>query len=261
MKTISLVNNKGGVAKTSSTANIGAYLAYSGYKVLLVDSDPQANLTQHFGQYDITISLNDAYTQVISKVEKPRLPLLQVGENLYLVPSAGELRETEKALVVENARERVLRKLLKTVADSFDFCLIDCPPSLGLLTDNAITASDYILLPISANVFSLNGIKSIVKHFNDLKTDLELDFEILGAFMTNFDGRLSIADSVKDSVEEIFKDRYLKTFIRKNTAIEKAQAEGQDIFFYDRQSNAALDYGELSNEILKALQHGQEVTV
>ena len=261
MKTIAFVNNKGGVAKTSSTANIGAYLAFSGYKVLLVDSDPQANLTQHFGQYDITISLNDAYRQVIDKKENVRLPMLQLSENLYLVPASGELREMEKSLVVENARERVLRRLLKPMIETFEFCLIDCPPSLGLLTDNAISASDYILLPIAANVFSLNGIKSIVKHFNDLKYALELKFEILGAFMTNYDGRLTIADSVKENVQEVFKSKFFNTLVRKNTAIEKAQAEGQDIFTYDPTSNSALDYGELSNEILNALKHEQEIAV
>ncbi len=258
MKTISFVNNKGGVAKTSSTANIGAYLSYSGYKVLLIDSDPQANLTQHFGQYDITISLNDAYAQVVAKKENIKLPILQLTDNLFLSPASGELREMEKALVVENARERVLKKLLRPLESAFDFCLIDCPPSLGLLTDNAIAASDYILLPIAANVFSLNGIKSIVKHFQDLKFDLELSFDILGAFMTNYDSQLTISKATRENVELAFKDKFYSTMIRKNTAIEKAQAEGQDIFKYDRTSHAALDYGELSNEILKSIQNGQE---
>jgi len=258
MKTISFVNNKGGVAKTSSTANIGAYLAYSDYKVLLIDTDPQANLTQHFGQYDITISLNDAYSQVVAKKENTKLPILQLNDNLFLSPSSGELREMEKALVTKNAREKVLKKLLKPIESNFDFCLIDCPPSLGLLTDNAIAASDYILLPIAANVFSLNGIKSIIKHFQDLKFDLELDFDILGAFMTNYDSQLTISKATRENVENAFKNKFFSTMIRKNTAIEKAQAEGVDIFAYDRTSHAALDYGELSNEILKSIQNGQQ---
>jgi len=256
MKTISMVNNKGGVAKTSSVANIGACLSYMGNKVLLVDTDPQANLTQHFGYYDnIKSNLYDAYNAVISKEKDISPPLIKHNENLFIIPASGSLKDMEKLLVTQNANQTVLRKVLKPVQELFDFGIIDCPPSLGLLTDNAMAAADFVLMPVEAGIFSLNGIKSIVQHLNDLKTDLDLNYEILGVFMTKYDQRLGISEAVKTEVIKFFGDKFFDRVVRTNVAIADSQASGEDVFAYSRNSNAALDYGELTNQILNRIQY------
>jgi chromosome partitioning protein len=260
MKTISVVNNKGGVAKTSSAANIGACLSHHGHKVLLVDTDPQANLTQHFGYYedDVTTSINNAYESYIDKDRSAQVPVIKHSNELYIVPSDQKLKETEKRLVMVNNNQNVLRKLLDPIRDIFDYCIIDCPPSLGFLTDNALVASDQILLPIEAGMFSLNGIKNIINHLNEIKYDHNLNFEILGAFMTKYDVRLGISEAVRQEVQKQFGDKFFDRVIRTNVAIADAQANGEDVFTFSRTSNAALDYGDLTTQILKRLEYGKE---
>ncbi len=250
MKTLAIVNNKGGVAKTSSAANIGACMSFLGFKVLLVDSDPQANLTQHFGYYDIKESIYDAYKAVLEKDRNAKPPLIKHSEELYILPSSMELKDMEKLLVTQNANQSILKRLLKPLQESFDFCLIDCPPALGLLTDNALAACDSILMPVEAGVFSLNGIKNMVQYFNDLKEDLGLEYDILGVFMTNYDQRLGISEAVRKQVESYFGDKLFERVVRTNVAIKDAQANGQDVFTFSKGSNAALDYGELTTQIV-----------
>ncbi len=257
MNTLAIVNNKGGVAKTSSAANIGACMSFLGFKVLLVDSDPQANLTQHFGYYDVTTSIYDAYKAVIEKA-KDMPPLIKHSEELYILPSSMALKDMEKLLVTQNANQGVLKRLLKPLQESFDYCLIDCPPSLGLLTDNALAACDSILMPVEAGIFSLNGVKSMVQYFNDLKEDLDLKYNILGVFMTNFDQRLGISGAVRKELESYFGDSLFERVVRTNVAIKDAQANGQDVFTYSKSSNAALDYGELTKQIINRTVYATE---
>lgn len=254
MKVISVVNNKGGVSKTSSAANIGAYLSYNQHKVLLVDSDPQANLTQHFNFYEINQSISNSYEEMAAHMKREiKLPLLEVNENLFIVPSAPELREVEKNLVTRQFKETFLKKLLAPLQDHFDYCIIDCPPSLGVLTDNAIFASDGVIIPIESSVFSLNGVKTIVSYFEQLKFSANLDFEIIGVFMAKFDVRNSISRAVKQEVEAFFGDKMFDTSVRINVAITDAQANGMDVFRYSRDCNSALDYARLSDEIVARL--------
>lgn len=253
MKTIAMVNNKGGVAKTSTAANLGAFFANQGNKVLLLDIDPQANLTQHFNFYEPGHSVFNSFTDFKEKGADAKLPLLEVTENLYLVPASPELKEMEKLLVTYNGRERVLRKLLKPFEDLFDFCIIDCPPSLGTLTDNAIASCTGVIIPIEASVFSLNGVKTIMKYLSTIKDDLELDFDIVGVFMAKFDKRTSIATMVKNEVQKYFGENMFDTVVRINIAVSEAQANGVDVFSYDKRCNAAIDYARLGNEILKRM--------
>lgn len=254
MITIAVVNNKGGVSKTSSTANIGAYLAYTDKKTLLVDTDPQSNLTQHFNFYEVERSLYNAYLDFKELDIDTKAPILKINDNLYILPASRELSKTERELVTYNNNQQVLKKILKPFQKYFDFCLIDCPPSLGLLTDNAIVSSESVIIPIEASQFSLNGVGGIVDYLKRLKHHNDLDFEISGVFMAKFDERKSISFAVQDEIKKYFKDKMFKTFIRTNTDIEKAQANGQDVFMFAKNSHSALDYANLTEEILKRVE-------
>lgn len=253
MKTISIVNNKGGVAKTSSAVNIGAYLAYKGYKVLLVDTDSQSNLTQHLNFYDVKKSLYNAYQDYKDLGGKTKAPIIQHEENtnLYILPASKRLRETERELVTYNANQNVLSKILKPLQEYFDFCFIDCPPALGLLTDNAIVASDSVIIPIEASQFSLNGVEAIIGYLDDLKLHNDLTFDIAGVFMSKFDVRESISEVVKTEIQKYFHKLMFNTSIRINTDIKKAQANGKDIFVFAGDSNSAIDYSNLADEIIQ----------
>lgn len=253
MKTISIVNNKGGVAKTSSTVNIGAYLAYKGYKVLLVDTDSQSNLTQHLNFYEVEKSLYNAYKDFKKLGVNTKAPILEHKENtnLFILPASKELREMERELVTYNSNQNVLSKILNPLNDYFDFCFIDCPPSLGLLTDNAIVASDSVIIPIEASQFSLNGVEAIIGYLEDLKLHNDLQFDITGVFMSKYDVRESISKVVKNEIEKYFKKLMFNTQIRINTDIKKAQANGEDIFVFAGESNSAKDYSNLADEIIQ----------
>jgi chromosome partitioning protein len=254
MKTIALVNNKGGVGKTTSSANLAAYLSYIGKRVLLVDTDGQSNLTQHFNIYTVERSICDAYSDYLKDPQNAKAPLVKINENLYLVPASRGLNNMEKLLTTFSNNQSVLKKLLKPFQDKFDYCIIDCPPSLGLLTDNAIIASDSIVIPVEAAQFSINGVTGIVEYLNNLKYHHDLDIELTGAFMAKYDERKSITVAVNEQARKIFGNTMFNTVVRINTAIEQAQADGEDIFTYSKDSNSALDYADLSEELLKRLE-------
>ncbi len=255
MVTLSFVNNKGGVAKTSSTANVGAFLAYNEYKVLLIDNDPQANLSQNFNLYDQEKNISDAYTKLCNRERDVKLPLVKLNKNLFIVPGSNKLNDIEKNMISEPGREYFLKRLLTPLEEHFDFCLVDCPPSLGILTTNSVVTCNGVIIPIEASVFSLNGVKSIMQYLDDLKYSLNAEFDLTGVFMAKYDIRNSISSHVKQEVIKYFKEKMFKTDIRINVAIANAQAEGQDIFYYSKNSNASLDYGNLTDEIIKRINH------
>ena len=259
MPIISIVNNKGGLAKTSSVANIGACLSHLGHKVLIVDSDPQTNLTQHFGYFkkDIETSIFTAYKSFIDGDKTAQLPLIKHTEELYIAPSQLALKKIEMALVMVNASHLVLKKLLAPLKDEFDFILIDCPPSMGMLTNNAIVASDHLIIPIEAELFSMAGIDGLLEHINEMKEDFTLNFNILGAFMTKYDSRNGISKEVLEEVTKIFGEKLFPVLIRKNVAVADAQANGEDVFSFSRKSNSALDYGTLTTQIINRIEHAK----
>lgn len=259
MRILSDLNNKGGVAKTSSAANLGSYMSYLDHKVLLVDTDPQANLTQHFNFYNVDYSLADAYRDFEANGDT-KLPLLQITENLFIVPSSRDLNRVEREMTAYNNNQERLALLLEPLKEHFDICIIDCPPSLGLLTDNAVVASDSVIIPIEAAQFSLNGVEGIVEYLDRLKrTKRGLNFEIAGVFMTRFDIREGISFAVQNEIKKYFKDLMFETVIRVNTDIKKAQANGENIFVYAKNSNSALDYAQLGNELLARLFKNEKV--
>ncbi len=252
MKTIAVINHKGGVGKTTSVANIGAWFAKKGYKTLLVDLDSQYNLTQHFGFKQVNKSIYDAFADR----QNGQLPVIEINDNLYLVPSSRSFEMMNTELVNRAKREEVLNKLLIPFQELFDYCIIDCPPSLGVITQNAIVAAKEAILPIQAEYFSFTGVQSIVSAFLEAKKELETDIRIIAVFMTRYDKRKGISKAIKKEIENNFSDLYISTPVRENVAAVEASSKGTDIFSYAPGSHAAHDYQRISDEILKKLNHG-----
>lgn len=245
-KVISIANNKGGVGKTTTTASLGSALAKTGKKVLLVDLDPQANLTYSLTPEDMEYgaTVYDAF------VERAALPIYEVGINLDLVPASLMLSQAEFQLASAIARESILAKLLDEVDLDYDYVLIDCPPALGIMTINGIVASDYVLLPTIASPFSTQGLKLTTDYITYLKEQIKPDIKILGVLITIFDSRKKISHDEEKKVQSVYGESVLSTKIRINTTVEDTPTVKKNIFDYAPKSNAALDYTALAKEIV-----------
>ena len=244
LKIITLANYKGGVSKTSSTASIGACMARMGKKVLLIDLDGQANLTMYFipNEEDNGASIFD------SLVNNVPLPVKHIKENLDLVPSSLEMASAEIAMTNLLAREQLLSRLLEPVKQNYDYILMDCPPSLGIVTTNAFLAADEIIVPMTPELLPLKGMRlldAFVTSLQRIKPSLRLG----GVFIARYNHR-----KLNKAVEEAVKSRYeaitFKTRIRENIALAESAGSGKSIFEYDPQSNGAKDYQALTEEII-----------
>lgn len=247
MKTISILNHKGGTGKTTSSLNIGASLAKKNYRVLLVDIDPQANLTEGLGIRDAENSIYDSIK------DNKKLPITNITDNLDLVPSSIDLLGAELEIVSKIGREKILSKLLKPIEKEYDFVIIDCPPALGLLTINAIVASDTILLPLQAEYFAYKGVDRLLGIIDQVKEHFNEGLEIGGVFITQWNQTRVLTKTIINSITEFFGDKVFDTKIRINVALGEAQLQGKTIFDYDPESNGAKDYDQLVNEILTKL--------
>jgi chromosome partitioning protein len=244
-KVIALSNHKGGVGKTTSTVNIGAGLAKRGKRVMLIDMDPQANLSQCFGVQEPEYTVYGALTG------EHDLKPYELRENLHLVPSTLDLAGAEVELASKIARETILKKLVEKVKDQYDYILIDCAPSLGLITINAFAATDEIYIPLQAQFLALHGLDKLMDIVELVRENINPKLHISGVFTTQFDGRKVLNRDIADLVHEHFKDRAFKTVIRDNVTLAEAPSHWQDIFTYSPKSNGALDYGALVDEILE----------
>ncbi len=243
---ISMANHKGGVGKTSSVQNIGAGLARAGQRVLLIDFDPQANLSDGFGYRDLEFGIFEA---MLGEID---VPVVKLQENLSLIPSHIGLAGAEMYFSTYTARERILIKtVIDKVEKDFDFILIDCPPSLGLLTINAFTASNEIFIPLDAEYFSMRGLDNLQELINRVKEDLNPSLDITGVFFTKFDNRMVIKSNVEKVIRGQFGEKVFQTHIRNNIAIAEAQAQGGDVFSYNPRCNGAQDYDKLTKEVLQ----------
>ncbi len=244
-KTISISNHKGGVGKTTSTINIGAALHQLGKKVLLVDLDPQANLSQSLGIIDVE---HDIY-ESLSK--KSKLKPYSYKEGFDLIPSCLNLSGAEIELSSSIGREYILKKLIDEIKDNYDYILIDCPPSLGLLAINAFAAADEILIPAQAEFLSTQGLTKLIEVIGEIRCDLNKNLKVAGIIITQYDSRKNLNKEVVDFIDSEFKNEVFNTKIRNNIALAEAPAMSMDIFSYNPKSNGTSDYMELTKEILK----------
>jgi len=246
-KIIAISNHKGGVGKTTSTVNIGAGLRMHGKRVLLIDLDPQANLTQSLG---IVNTERTVYGVLKGKYKiAEAVYTAQTGQEI--VPSELDLSGAEVELSMEAGREFILKEQLYTLRDRYDYLLIDCPPSLGLLTLNALTASDEIYLPLQAEFLAVQGLKKLTEIVEKVKMRLNPILKIGGVFITQFDIRRVLNRNVLEIISKHFGDSVFDTKIRDNIALAEAPTMGQDIFAYSPKSYGAEDYAALCEEILR----------
>ena len=252
MKVISISNHKGGVGKTTSAINIGAGLNLLKKKVLLIDLDPQANLTQSLGLINEPINIYGALRG------EYKLQPIEIIKGLDIIPSTLDLSGAEIELSSEPGREYILKELIEPLRASYDFIIIDSPPSLGLLTINSFTASDEILIPLQAQYLALQGLAKLVEVVDKIKGRLNKELKVGGVFITQYDSRKVLNRDVVDTIQAHFKDEVFKTKIRDNIALAEAPARGVDIFNYQPKSNGAEDYLSLCKEIIKRSKHNNQ---
>lgn len=247
---ISLLNHKGGVGKTTSAINIAAGLVELGKKVLLVDLDPQANLTLSLGvpRQPVTI-----YESLRGESE---LKPFNVKENLDVVISTLDLSGAEMELINEAGREQILRELFEPVREEYDYIIIDCPPSLGLLTLNALTGSDYVIIPLQAEFLALQGLAKIKQVIQKVRLRLNKKLEIAGVIATMYDHRKVLNRDVVETIKKYFGKLVFETMIRDNVALAEAPSRRQDIFQYSANSSGAEDYLSLCKEIIDRIENG-----
>ena len=244
-KIISISNHKGGVGKTTSAINIGAGLANLKKKVLLIDLDPQANLSQSLG---IENKESNIYGAIRGEY---RLEPVNVYKGLDAIPSTLDLSGAEIELSSEAGREYILKELLEPLRPSYDFIIIDSPPSLGLLTINAFTASNEILIPLQAQYLALQGLSKLMEIVNKIQKRLNKELTVGGVFITQYDHRKVLNRDVLETIQKHFKEKVFKTKIRDNVALAEAPTQSLDIFRYNSKSYGAEDYLNLAKEIVK----------
>ena len=249
VKIIAIVNQKGGVGKTTTAVNLSTVLAKKGKKVLLIDEDPQGNATSGLGidknseksTYDIVI--ND--TKIEEAIVKTTI------KNLYLCPSNINLAGAEVELVSMMARENRLKEKLEEIKDKFHYIIIDCPPSLGLLTINALTAATSLMIPIQCEYYALEGVGQLMNTVNLIKKQLNKELYIEGVVLTMSDARTNLSNQVITEVKRFFKDNVYKTIIPRNVKLSEAPSYGMPITVYAPMSKGARCYEKLANELIK----------
>lgn len=244
---ITVANHKGGVGKTTTTASVGSILSSKGYKVLLIDLDPQANLTVSLLKQEPE---DNVYYALTGKAES--LPIVGLTDHLSIVPSSLQLATAEMELTAAISRERILAGLLSPIKDDYDFILIDCPPSLGLLTLNAFTTSTEIIIPLVAEVLPFKGLTMINRFTQQVKRSLNPDTYILGILLTRWE-LTNLSKQIEEGLRDELGDKVFKTKIRKNVTIAEAPLESKNILEYAPKSNGASDYLAFTDELLEKL--------
>lgn len=248
-KIVSVANQKGGVGKTTTTVNLSTILAKRGKKVLLIDTDPQGNATSGLG-IDKESDLS-TYDLLITDVAAEDI-IQETGiKNLYISPSNMNLAGAEVQLVSMMSREQRMKEKLDVIKDKFDFILIDCPPSLGLITLNAFTASDSVLIPVQCEYYALEGLGQLLNTVELVRKHLNKNLYVEGAILTMYDIRTNLANQVVREVKRFFQNKVYKTVIPRNVKVSEAPSYGMPITIYDPKSKGARSYEKFAKEFLK----------
>jgi chromosome partitioning protein len=247
-QTIACANQKGGVGKTTTVVNLGSYLALAGERVLIVDLDPQGNATSGLGLDRLSIE-RSIYDAVIDGANLRELTVSGPVPHLDVVPSSIALAGAEVELAPLEGRERRLDRLLADVTGGYDYILIDCPPSLGLLTVNALTAADSVLIPLQCEYYALEGLTQLLATLDLVRDHLNPDLAVKGVVLTMFDGRTKLSADVAAEVRRHLADRVFKTVIPRNVRLSEAPSHGQPISSYSPDSTGALAYAALAVEL------------
>lgn len=249
-KIIALANQKGGVGKTTTAINLASSLAVLEYKVLIIDADPQANSTSGIG-YDVRTIEKSIYECIVDGIEPKEAILNSDIEGFDIIPSHIDLVGAEIEMLNLANREKILKRVLEKVSPDYDFILIDCSPSLGLITVNALTAADSVVIPVQCEYFALEGLGKLLNTIKIIQNRLNTELEIEGFLLTMYDSRLRLSNQVVSEVRKHFQDMVFETIIQRNTKLGEAPSYGKPAILYDADSAGAINYLNLAREILQ----------